>query len=106
MTNCSFKIIRFFCLALAPVAAAVSCASSQTTLANKLVATTNYYKSSHLEKCHQGAADSPRCKPCEAIINTAGTRADTANTNAKIGYMPPAEVTEINATLDSLATCP
>lgn len=84
--------------------AAVGCTNAR--LVAKVGASEQYYAASYQHKC-QGTGNPPAaCKPCQAILNDGIWKAQVADANLKIGYLPPAEIVELDELLDSLAQCP
>jgi hypothetical protein len=61
---------------------------------DKATAFDTYYTASYEHKCKPNPQEEP-CKTCKQIINDAEWKIVTANTNAKLGTMPPAETVEL-----------
>jgi hypothetical protein len=86
--------------------AMTGCASSNTRLVRKATANVTYYRVSYIHKCEGSGNPSERCGPCESLINDGIWKVQAANQNLQVGYLPPAEIVELDGLIDSLATCP
>lgn len=83
---------------------ASSC-SPNKDMVDKATAYDTYYTASYEHKCKPNPTEEP-CKSCKATINSGEWKIKTANINAKLGTLPPAEKAELEALIEALKGCP
>lgn len=78
-----------------------------TNVVTQVSAMTTYRVATYEHRCQNtGGQYPPECKPCEDVINEAVWQAKVAEINKKQGYLPPAEVADLQRLIKELDKCP
>ena len=88
------------------LSATIGCVSSNEQLFAKTSATTAYYTETYEHRCQNTGHPPTPCKPCEDAINEAVWQAKVAELNKTQGYLPPAEIADLQRLIVELSKCP